>query len=221
MKRKIRFYRQHSPETCGISCILMLLHVHGRVRYPTEKQERKLYSLYRCRAFMGTLPGAMAECLMKNGLAVEMYHTSGRSLANLNGYYPEELYREILRENEQALDRIRHCVRIFTHWVFTPEWYREMLAAHDLAVQCAVPGDADGMHDRVLHWILLDGYADGFFRAFDPMQGRICLTEAELMGYADTPVGMICLAVENHLTGSREEGTDEMGKENCDVTCGL
>ena len=36
MKRKVRFFRQHSLETCGISCMLMVLDAFGKVLYPTE-----------------------------------------------------------------------------------------------------------------------------------------------------------------------------------------
>ena len=39
MKLKARFFRQHSLETCGISCILIVLDAFGPVKDPTEKQE--------------------------------------------------------------------------------------------------------------------------------------------------------------------------------------
>ena len=44
MKKKLRFFRQHSMETCGISCILMALDYYGKVKYPTVTQERRLYA---------------------------------------------------------------------------------------------------------------------------------------------------------------------------------
>lgn len=70
---KLRFYRQHSLETCGISCVLMVLDAFRRVRYPIEKQERKLYEIYRCKAFKGVLASSIADCLSKNELDVEVY----------------------------------------------------------------------------------------------------------------------------------------------------
>lgn len=47
MRKKIRFYKQHTLESCGAACMLMLLDLYRKVEYPTPKQERKLYSLYR------------------------------------------------------------------------------------------------------------------------------------------------------------------------------
>ena len=201
MRRKVRFFRQHSLETCGISCVLMVLYAFGRVQYPTAKQERKLYGIYRCRAFKGTLASAMADCLLRNGLDVAVYHSSRRFLDNRNGYYPEPLYREMLKEYTETAERVADRAALKTDCVLTPEWYRRRLdEGRLLIVQCIVPGDADGMHRETLHWILLYGYEEGDFLACDPLSCRIRLTEEELKGYTDTPVGAICVAA-----GEREE----------------
>lgn len=53
MRKKLRFYKQHSMETCGPACMLMLLDLYGKIEYPTPKQEMKLYSLYRSKVFKG------------------------------------------------------------------------------------------------------------------------------------------------------------------------
>ena len=53
MRKKIRFYKQHTLESCGAACMMMLLDFYRKVEYPTPKQERKLYSLYRSQAFLG------------------------------------------------------------------------------------------------------------------------------------------------------------------------
>lgn len=196
MKRKMRFFRQHSEETCGISCILMILDAFGRVQYPTVKQERKLYMLYRCKAFKGTLAASIAECLSKNGLHVSVFHSAPQYLDNQNGYYPEQLYREMLEEYSGTIEKIKENVTVESDCSITLDWYREELENGKLLiVQCIVPGDADGMHDETLHWILLYGYQDGFFLACDPLSCKIRLSESELDGFTKTPVGSICIAV--------------------------
>ena len=206
MKRRLRFFRQHSLETCGISCILMVLDAFGRVQYPTAKQERKLYGIYRCRAFKGTLASAMADCLSRNRLDVAVYHSSRCFLDNRNGYYPEPLYREMLEEYKKTADRIRDRAVMKTECALTPAWYRQRLdEGRLLIVQCIVPGDADGMHQETLHWVLLYGHEDGDFLACDPLSCRIRLTEAELKRYTDTPVGAICVAVRDDESGGRGE----------------
>ncbi len=201
MKRKVRFFRQHSLETCGISCILMALDAFGRVQYPTAKQEKKLYGIYRCRAFKGTLASAIAECLAKNGLDVSVFHSSLQYLDNQDDYYPDQLYSEMLEEYSSKIDRIKDRVVAECGCSITPDWFRrELKEGKLLIVQCIVPGVADGIHDKTLHWILLYGYQDGLFLACDPLSCKIQLKESELAGYIETPVGSICIAVDGEST---------------------
>ena len=196
MRQKVRFFRQHTLETCGISCILMVLHTRGKVRYPTVKQERKLYGIYRCRAFRGTLASAIADCLSRNGLEVSLFHSSSRYMDNRDAYYPEDLYESLLKEYTGTVDSLRGRAEVETGCGFSAAWYREQLDTEKLLiVQCLVPGDADGMHDRTLHWILLYGYEGGDFLACDPLSCKIRLSEDELKYYTDTPVGSICISV--------------------------
>ncbi len=193
---KIRFFRQHSLETCGISCILMVLDHYRKVKYPTARQELRLYALYRCKAFKGTLAAAIADCLSRNGLKTAVYHSSDTYLDDRDGYYPEPLYRAILEEYTAAVHSITDRVNIETGCVFSPDWYRAQLDRDKLLiVQCLVPGDADGMHDKTLHWVLMYGYKEGVFLVCDPLSSKITLTEKELEMYTDTPVGSICVAV--------------------------
>ena len=196
MNRKLRFFRQHTMETCGISCVLMALDYYRRVHYPTPKQERKLYALYRCRAFRGTLSASIADCLSKNRLETEIYHSSPRFLDNRDGYYPEPLYQAILEEYIGVLQSMGNRTRAVTGFAMTADWYRSQLEQHRLLiVQCVVPGNADGLHDETLHWILLYGYEDGSFLACDPLACKIRLSEAELKDFTNTPVGSICVTV--------------------------
>ena len=196
MTRQLRFFRQHSLETCGISCILMILDYYHRVQYPTVKQERKLYGIYRSKAFCGIEAASAAECLSQNRLNVVLYHESPVLIENRNGYYPEALYQSILQEYYKTLDRVRNRVKISIGERLSPEWVVGQLEQEKLLMlQCIVPGDADGLHDHVLHWVLCYGYRDELFQVCDPMSRKITLTGAELEYYMDTPVGRAAVVV--------------------------
>jgi len=196
MERKLRFFRQHSLETCGISCILMILDYYHKVQYPTVKQERKLYGIYRSRAFCGVQAASAAECLSQNGLNVTLCHESPVLIENRNGYYPQPLYQAIIREYRETLNRIQDRIHIQTGCSLTPTWVIGQLDLGKLLMlQCIVPGDADGMHDHVLHWVLCFGHRDGQFQVCDPLSRKITLTKAELEHYMDTPVGKAAVVV--------------------------
>lgn len=195
MKHKVRFFRQHSSETCGSSCILMVLYAFGRVQYPTAGQERMLYTVYKCRSFMGTLGSSIAECLARNRLKVSLLHSSADYIDNRDDYFPPDLFDAIREEYSSEVCHIRERVDVETNVQISPELYRGLLDSGKLLiVQCIVPGDADGMHSEVLHWILLYGYAGEEFLACDPLSSKIRLSEAELLRYTDTPIGHICIA---------------------------
>ena len=198
MKRKLRYFRQHTLETCGISCILMILDYFHRIQYPTEKQERKLYSLYRCRSFCGVHAASAAECLSKNRLSVALYHSSPRGLENRDNYFPEALFCAIFDEYQAALDRAGDRIHVEYGVDLTPKWLQTQMASGKLAMlQCIVPGDADGLHDHVLHWILCYGCRDKEFMICDPIpqSGKLVLSEAELTHYMDTPIGKCAVVV--------------------------
>lgn len=198
MRRKLRYFKQHTEETCGISSILMILYCFHRVQYPTEKQEKKLYRIYRCRAFCGVMAAAAAECLARNRLAVAVYHSSPDGLENRGGYYPEPLFRAILAEYRETLGRIGDRVQIEYGCGLTPAWVRDQVSAGKLLMlQCIVPGKADGMHDHVLHWVVCYGCRGDQFLICDPVpcSGKLVLTEGELDHYMDTPIGRCAVAV--------------------------
>ena len=88
MRKNIQFYSQHTLETCGPACMLMLLDLYRKIEYPTPKQEMKLYSLYRSKAFRGVNGAAIANCLSKNNLAVHLVHSSSQMMDNREGYFP-------------------------------------------------------------------------------------------------------------------------------------
>ena len=97
MRKKIRFYKQHTMETCGAACMLMILDLYRKVEYPTPKQERKLYSLYRSEAFKGINGAAIANCLSRNHLEVSLLHSSPQLMENRDAYFPEELFARSFR----------------------------------------------------------------------------------------------------------------------------
>ncbi len=189
-------------ETCGISCILMVLYYYHRVAYPTEKQERKLYRLYGCRCFKGTLASAIADCLSRNRLDVGLFHSSPDFLDNRDGYFPEPLFGQMQEEYTRTVERIRDRVQVETGFPVTADWYRQQLDEKKLLiVQCIVPGDADGIHQETLHWVLVYGYEGEEFLLCNPLSHKIRLTEQELMGYADTPIGFITVTVKDEEDG--------------------
>lgn len=196
MRRKLRFFRQHTCETCGISCILMLLDHYRKVHYPTKKMEQKLYGIYRSRAF-GGLPGSFAaDCLARNGLQVELLHSSEAFLENRDGYFEEELFEKILAEYRRRAEACAGQVEIRTGMELDCQVLKALLAEEKLVmVQCIVPGDADGIHTEVLHWVLVYGWQEGSFRLFDPNFGKAAIPEADMARYLDTPVGKIFLTV--------------------------
>ena len=118
-------------------------------------------------------------------------------MENRDGYYPEPLYAALLSEYTATIRRIEQAVDVRLGVQMTPDWYREQLdQGRLLIVQCIVPGNADGMHEETLHWLLVYKYDEAGFWACDPMACKIPLTEEEMNHYTDTPIGKVCVAVD-------------------------
>ena len=196
MRKKIRFFKQHTLETCGAACMLMLLDYYGKVEYPTAKMEMKLYSLYRSRAFKGMNGGEAARCLARNGLSVHLMHSSAAMMENRDGYFPEELYRALFSEYREAVEKCADSVRFTTCAVLNCETLKQELdAGRQVMVQCIVPGDADGMHDHVLHWVVVHGYDGDAFLVCDPLSSKIRISAEAMEVYMDSPIGRIWVCV--------------------------
>lgn len=196
MRKKIRFYKQHSLETCGPACMLMLLDLYRKIEYPTPKQEMKLYSLYRSKAFRGVNGAAIANCLSKNNLAVHLVHSSSQMMDNREEYFPENLFAKLLTEYQAEIEKCADRIRISTGADITCATLRQELDAdRQIILETIIPGDADGIHDHVLHWILVYGYEGDSFLACDPLSEKIKMTATELEEYMDTPIGKIYIAV--------------------------
>lgn len=196
MRKKLRFYKQHSMETCGPACMLKLLDLYGKIEYPTPKQEMKLYSLYRSKAFKGVNGAAIANCLSRNRLNVHLVQSSPQMMDNRDGYFSEELYMAMQAEYRTEAEKCVGNIRLSTGVEITCDTLRQELdAGRQIILQTIVPGDADGIHDHVLHWVVVYGYEDGMFYVCDPLSSKIKLTTKELEGYMDTPIGKIYIAV--------------------------
>ena len=200
MRKKLRFYKQHSMETCGPACMLMLLDLYGKIEYPTPKQEMKLYSLYRSKAFKGVNGAAIANCLSKNGLNVHLAHSSAEMMDNRGGYFTDELYTALLAEYRAEAAKCDGKIEISTGVGITCDTLRQELdAGRQIILETIIPGDADGIHDHVLHWVVVYGYEDDLFCVCDPFSSKIKLTTKELEGYMDKPIGRIYIAVSEDM----------------------
>ena len=196
MRKKIRFYKQHNMETCGPACMLMLLDLYGKIEYPTQKQELKLYSLYRSKAFKGVNGAAIANCLSRNSLDVRLVHSSAEWMDNHGGYFTEELYGALLAEYREEVEKCAGNVSVTTGGEITCDTLRQELAAgRQIILETVIPGDADGIHDRVLHWVVVYGWEGDLFYVCDPLSSKIKLTTEEVEHYMDTPIGRIYIAV--------------------------
>lgn len=208
MRKKLRFYKQHSMETCGPACMLMLLDLYEKIEYPTQKQERKLYSLYRSKAFLGVNGAALASCLSRNGLDVHLVHSSPQMMDNRDLYFPEELFAQLLAEYRSEVKKCSDSVSIVSGAEISCDTLRQELdKGKQIILETFIPGDADGLHDHVLHWIVVYGYDGDLFHVCDPLSSKIKLTAAELETYMDTPIGRIYLTV---CEGGQQESTQEV-----------
>ena len=201
MRKKVRFFHQHrfpnhTMETCGAACLLMVLDYYRKVQYPTKKMELKLYKLYKSRVFKGMPASYAADALAWNGLQVQLLHSSPRMMENRDGYYEWDLYQALWREYCARAEACKNRVEIRTDLDLDTEYLKALLDEGKLVmVQCIVPGDADGIHTEVLHWVLAYGWEAGEFLLCDPAYGKVRIPEEEMAVYLDTPIGRIFLAV--------------------------
>lgn len=218
MKKTGIFCPQQTKETCGISCILMALTAFGKIRKPKEavmderSTESIFYEMYGFRPDeakderMGTLGSAIAYALSCRKLDAQLWHESESLIENRDGYFPGEIFAQMQRQHREWIERAQGKVTVTVFEDLAQDMQRladALDGEHLLIVQCLVEGDADGMHDHVLHWILVFDWVDGKFRAYDPAYtppsrkspNYIELTEQELMAYMDTPVGAAVIRV--------------------------
>ena len=208
MRKKIRRYTQSDHTKCGPACMLMLLDLYGKLRmppFPKRAEEMQLYNQYRCHVrypgrdeeFPGVNGAAIACHLSSVGLKVRLVHSSENMMDNRDGYFPGELFDGLLAEYQERAEACKDRIELITGAEITCDTLREELdAGRQIILETIVPGNADGIHDRVLHWIVVYGHEGDVFRVCDPgYRQKTTLTVAEMTGFMDTPIGKIYLAV--------------------------
>lgn len=194
MIHKVRFFHQHTPETCGISCLLMVLDSFG-IDYPTIKKEQILYNRYRIEEYPGIQGAAIAHELAAHGLAVSLVHSSNKLIENKNHYFSPGLYNAILKNHLSYIERSDRVFEVKCGTTITcDDLRRELSQGWLVIVQCIVDGNADGIHQRVLHGILVYGFEGDTFYICDPSYRKATLTAEELTAYMDTPAGQMYIA---------------------------
>lgn len=199
--REMRFYGQHGfpdyriseAETCGTSCFMMALDYFG-IEFPKKFKEAVYYRKYKVSGEKGTLGSAIAFALSERNLFVKIVHSSENYLDNENGYYTEELYQKFLSEHKKYVKKGGFLSE--TGVKITCETIKEELFEEKLVIiQTFIEGNADGIHDKVMHWILIYGFENGNFLVCDPGYGKTKLSENELEEFMKTPFGRIYIAV--------------------------
>lgn len=221
---KVRTYKQHSMETCGISCLLMVLDAFG-MGYPTPAKEAEFYAHYNARVTKGTLGASIACALRSKWLDVQLTHASPQGLENtftdddgsVKTYFPPEEFQKILGKHQEEICKAqslrgpaafdRGSFRLQNGVPITAEMLKAELAKDRLVmVQCFIPGDNDA-HGKLMHWVLLYSWEDGQFLFVDPLPngGKRRLPEAELLALMQTPFGPCCLSVGKKASAPESE----------------
>ena len=200
--KKIKNFSQHTPETCGISCILMVLNYYkvreGNGRYhPTVSKEMYFYQRYGAESTPGTLGASIARAFAERGLSVRLVHSSPDMLENTGGYFAEHIHRAMLREHKANIVRANGRFSVETGVrVDCARIRKELDEGGMVVVQCMVGGDEkSGMMDKVPHWILIHDYEKGKFIGRDPLEGIFRKSEQELEAMLDTPLGRSFISV--------------------------
>ncbi|MBR5309688.1 MAG: peptidase C39 family protein [Oscillospiraceae bacterium] len=197
---EIKFFGQHAfeeygitgTETCGISCALMVLDYFDKM-HPSKGKELELYRKYKIKGNRGTLGGAVGRILHEKGIDVKIVHSSEKLLDNLGGYYSEEMYEDFLSQHKKHIEAGGFISKKGCD--ITLKTIEEELYSGNLVIlQCFINGNADGIHDKVMHWVLLYKFDDEKFFICDPMFGKTTITKAEAEDYMKTPFGKIYIS---------------------------
>ena len=170
--------------------------------YDEESAEQIFYRMYGCRATKGTLGSAIAYALSCRKLDAELWHESENLLENREGYFPPTLFQAMLSEHREYIRRGGFAVRSGMR-IDADAMIAALTEERLLIVQCLIDGDADGMHDRVLHWILVFDFRDGEFLAYDPLyvptsakaSNYIRIGNEEMEALIKTPLGASVISV--------------------------
>lgn len=201
--KKMQFYGQHEfpeigiskAETCGTSCLMMALDYFGK-EFPKKSKEPVYYRKYKIRYnhMKGTLGSAIAFALSEKGLDVKIVHSSVNYLDNEDDYYDKECYAALLAEHKKYIAeggfKSETGVDIDCETI-----KKELENGRIVITQTFIEGNADGIHEKVMHWILIYGFDKGIFSVCDPGCGKIKLSEREAENYIKTPFGKTYISV--------------------------
>lgn len=194
--RKIRYYHQSEDYTCGPACVLMILDHYRKVPRPTVKKEADIYKDYKSKAFMGTPGVSVAQCLADWGFQITLHHAQAECMLNRDDYFEPALFESMRAEYVQRLEESDGLFEVRTASPISSGWLRDLIAQdHQAILETIVPGDADGIHTHVLHWIVVYGYENGQFHCINPSCGKLWVPEEEMDGFLDTPIGKICVEI--------------------------
>lgn len=192
-------YKQTNPEACGAACLMMVLRHFGIEKFPGKshliRAERKYYQRYGAHACKGTLAAGLARALQEEKLDPVIFHGSSALLENRDGYFPAAEYAAILAEHRADIEKYALAVRIRP---VDSGLIREELEKGRLVIgQVFVEGNADGVHDHVMHWVVVFAAEGEQFRVANPAPegGKLLLTADELDSYLQTPFGGCCISV--------------------------
>lgn len=205
--KSIKFFRQRTGETCGISCILMILHYykckdeHGE-HFATPRKERVFYDRYGAKATRGTLATGIARALTNNHLDARIVYSSTHPIDNVGGYFSDEVYRKVCEEENEKISEAqgRFTAEMGAH--ITPDDVKGELLKGRLVVLQIMYGEKD--EDRTddywrgqdPHWILLHDYENDRFIGRDPAKGYKEWTREMIEECIDTPFGRTYISVQ-------------------------
>ena len=197
MRKKLRLYRQTWDETCGPACILMLLDYYKIITYPTKRAEKEIYDAYETDVYPGMNGAAVARHLAQRGLKPTIYYSSENGMDNKERYFEEGIYQGLLLEYHTQIEKANGKVKTVHTQKIDCDFLREQLKQGcQIILECFVEGNADGIHEKVLHWVVVYGYQDGEFLVADPAAVRKRrIPDAEMEEYMETPIGRMAIAV--------------------------
>lgn len=200
----VKFFGQHAfeeygitnCETCGISCVLMVLDYFDK-GHPSKGKERDLYNRYRIKRNKGVLGGAVARILSEKGLLVKLVHSSENLFDNKDGYYSEEMFDDFLNQHKKHIEAGKFEVQKGAE-ITTETIKEELLEGNLVVLQCFIDGNADGIHDKVMHWILVYDFNEENFYVCDPLSGKDKIIKEDMEEYMKTPFGKIYIAAKRN-----------------------
>lgn len=198
MREEIRYFPQHTGETCGISCCLMLLdYYRANLKYPTVNMEEDLYNKYGVEGYMGTTGAAIADCLSRNHLYIHLVQSFTDRMDDGGTMFTAQELEKINCSHREHLTGCECGIRFSPGQNFDCAFLRQELeSGKKIILQWVVPKVENGP-PSVLHWVVLERYKDGRFRVRDPIPRYKLwnLTEAEMETLMTTPIGRICIVV--------------------------